>query len=288
MIGTQLVSPVKQKEWSWQAAANFILGGAGTGFYLLGVFNIIFERGKSAVTHPVSLGMLAPALMGLGFVLLITEAGRPSRGRYLLYHLQNAWISRETLAFVFFVPAVILDQLFPLPFFKAWAALSALVFMVSQGFIVYASRAIPAWNVFIIPLFFISSGLASGAGIMLILNSSGSRFAGDGPVLISLICTITNLVIWVLYLRWSRNVDFQSATKGLRRPLMKILTIVIGHIFPMLILLLFYIQPYFGAEKTLSGTLAMSSGLALVVGVIAQKTGIVLSAGYTRGVDLKF
>ena len=122
----------------------------------------------------------------------------------------------------------------------------------------------------------------------LLLAAFGMLPIGEGLVLISLICIIINLVIWFFYLRCSSGIDFRSATKVLRRPFMAFITIVLGHAFPILILLLFQILSYVGMEKTLPGTFAMVSGVAIIIGVTAQKGGIILSAGYIRRVVLKF
>ena len=287
-VETEVISATKQREWTWPAAANFILGGAGAGFYLLSFLNMVFERDLSLTAQPVLFGMLALLIMGLGFVFLITEAGRPFRGRYLLCHLQTAWISRETLAITFFAPAVLLDQFLPHPFFKTWAALAALAFMITQGFIVYSSRAVPTWNVSIMPLFFISSGLTSGSGMALLLAAHGMLPIGGALVLISLLCVIFNLIIWFLYLRCSSAFDFRSATQALNRPFMTFIIIVLGHAFPILILLLFQILSFLGMEEALPGTIVMASGIAVIIGVAAQKAGIILSAGITRKVVLKF
>jgi formate-dependent nitrite reductase membrane component NrfD len=202
--------------------------------------------------------------------------------------LQSAWISRETLAFAFFVPAVVFDQLLPHPVFKTWAALSALAFMIIQGFIVSSSRAVPTWNVSIMPLFFLSSGLVSGSGIVLLLAASGRLSIGGNFVLISLIFTIINLLIWIFYLRWSIAADFQSETEALRRPFMIFIVIILGHAFPILILLLFQIRLFIGIGQTIPGTFAMTSGLAIITGITAQKAGIVLLSGYIRKIVLKF
>ena len=288
MTGIQLIAPTKQGEWALPATANFVLGGAGTGFYLVSVLNIILWRGMSAMVHPVLFGMWAPVLMGLGFVFLAAEAGRPSRGRHLLGHLRSAWISRETLAFAFFAPAVILDNFFPHLVFKVCAGVSALFFMAAQGFILYSSRAIPAWNVSIMPLFFLSSGFVSGAGLVLLLAASGRLLLGDGFMLFSLICVIINLVIWICYLRRSNDVDFQLGTRALRHPSKMFVTIVFGHVVSILILFLFQIQTYIGLESSFPHALITISGIAIIIGVAAQKIGIILSAGYAGEVVLKF
>jgi hypothetical protein len=125
-------------------------------------------------------------------------------------------------------------------------------------------------------------------GELLAVLHEGMLPIGGGLVLISLICTIINLIIWIFYLQWSSAIGFQSATEALRRPFMIFIIIALGHAFPILLLLLFQIQLYIGMEKTFSGTFAMVSGLAVIVGVTAQKAGIVLSSGYIRKIALKF
>jgi formate-dependent nitrite reductase membrane component NrfD len=287
MIETLVISPTKQREWTWPAVANFTLGGAGAGFYLMCFLNMFFSREMSVITQPVSFGLLAPVLMGLGFVFLTAEAGRPSRGRYLLCRFQSAWISRETLSFCFFALAVILDRFFPHLIFKALAGLSALFFIVAQGFILYSSRAVPTWNVPIIPFFFITSGFSSGVGVVLILAASGNLFMGNGFVLLSLICAIINLGIWFFYMRWPDADDFQSATKVLRRPSRTFFTIVFGHAISILILFLFQIRPYIGMKHPFQSILLAISGFAVIIAVAAQKAGIVLSSGFTGKISLR-
>ena len=287
IIETLVISPTKQREWTWPAVANFILGGAGAGFYLMSFLNMFFGREMSLITQPVSFGMLAPVLMGLGIVFLTAEAGRPSRGRYLLRRFQSAWISRETLSFCFFTLAVILDQFFPHLIFKALAGLSALFFMVAQGFILYSSRAVPVWNVSIVPFFFISSGFLSGAGVVLILAASGSLVMSNGFVLFSLIFAMINLGVWFIFLRCSNTADFQSATKALRYPSKLFFTIIPFHMFSILILILFQIRTYIGPNAPFPGTLVTISGLAVIIAVAAQKAGIVLSSGFTGKISLR-
>ena len=161
-----------------------------------------------------------------------------------------------------------------------------LSFIVSQGFIVFSARAIPAWNVSIMPFFFVSSSFASGAGVALILAASERLLISYSLVLFSLIFAIINLVIWFFYLRCSSATDFQSATMPLRRPSMMFFTIVFGHAFSILILFLFQIRSHIGMESSFPYTLITISGLAIIIGVAAQKAGVVLSAGYTRKIVL--
>ena len=287
MADIELIAPTKQKEWGWPAAANFTLGGAGTGFYLFTFLTMIFKNPNSALNDPIPYWMIGPVLVVSGFLCLIIEAGRPLRSPYLFRHLGKAWISKEILAFTFFAPAVILDHFFPHLIFKACAALSALFFMVAQGFILYSSRAIPAWNLSIMPLFFLSSGFASGAGLALLLAASGMLVIEGGLVMLSITCVIWNLIIWLFYMRWSSAIDFRSATEALCRSFMMFFTIVFGHAFPILILLLLQIRPFPEMGAMLQIAFVMVSGLAIITGVTAQKAGMVLLSGFTGKVTLR-
>ena len=287
MADIELIAPTKQKEWGWPAAANFTLSGGGTGFYLFIFLTMIFENPNSALNDPIPYWMVAPVLVVFGFLCLIIEAGRPLRSFYLFRRLAKAWISREILAFAFFVLTVILDHFFPHLIFRVCAASSSLFFMVAQGFILYSSRAIPVWNLSIIPLFFLSSGLASGAGLALLFASSGRSVIEGGLQLLSMACIIWNLIVWLFYLRWSNTVDFQSATKALYRPFMIFFIIVFGHAMPILILLLLRIRSFPDVGAMPEGVFTMVSGLAIITGVIAQKASIVLSSGFTGKVILR-
>jgi DMSO reductase anchor subunit len=288
-VGDQeVISPTKQSEWAWPAVANFILGGAGSGFYLLSVATRVLESGRTPMVPSVTFGLLAPALVGFGFLFLAIEAGRPFRGCYLFGSLKSAWISREALAFTIFVPAVVLDHFFPHSVFKMFATLSALIFMITQGFIVYSARAIPAWNVFIMPLFFFSSGLATGSGLALFLAATGGMTLEGGLVMLSLISIMLNLSVWLFYLHWSSARDFRSATKPLSHPLMVLVTIALGHMLPILLLLLLKYQALTGMRIIFPCILMAISGLSVLIGVSAQKIGVILFSGYHMRICLRF
>ena len=287
MVEIELIAPIKQKEWGWPAAANFILGGAGAGFYIFTFLTMIFKNPNSALNYPLSYWMIGPVLVVTGFLCLIIDTGRPLRSFYIFRHFAKAWISKEILAFSFFAPAVIFDYFFPNLILKSCAVSSSLFFMVAQGFILYSSRAIPAWNLSIMPLFFLSSGFASGAGLTLILAASGRIVIEAGLVLLSLACVIWNLIVWLFYLRWFRAIYFQLAGETLCRPIKMFLAIVLGHVLPIVMLLLLQVQllPEIGMMP--QGVFAMISGLAIVTGVTVQKAGIVLLSGFTVKVTLR-
>lgn len=282
----ELIRPIKQTVWRWPAVANFTLGGMGTGFYLLGLLVVALYDGDvpQSIAFNAVFKLLGPALASLGFLALTTEAGRPLRGHHLFRHLRRSWMSREALAGAIFIPAAVADWLLPHPALRALATLGAVGLLVSQGFIVYRARGVTAWNVSLMPLFFVTSGLASGGGLVLLppLNEPALR---RGFVAIELILIVLNLMVWFLYLRRSDE-TFLRATKNLRRPNAVILTIGMGHLLPALLLTLVWVIPDPNAGGGLRVVAAAVAGLAVIVGGVLQKAGIILEAGYLRPIVL--
>ena len=286
MQNIELIPPRTQKIWHWPAVANLVLSGAGTGFYLLIFIDAFLYGNAFAASKPLPFGLVAPVIVSLGFFTLTLEAGRPFRGQYLFRHLRHSWISREVLAFAIFVPAAFFDWLFPNPILRALSFLSALGLMITQGFIVYRTKAITSWNVPIIPIYFISSGLASATGLALLIGILVKIPVVRGLPTIAIVCVIANLVVWILYLYRSRSIDFRLATGKLRRPLALITTVGLGHVIP-LILLLYLTKTHAETGAKFSYIFAVLSGLAIFSGVTLQKNAIILKSAYIRGINLR-
>jgi len=281
----ELLPAEQQEAWRWQAAVNFILVGAGTGFYLFSFLVTVFEDTPFAMSKPISYGLLAPILVTMGFLTLTTEAGRPSRGIYLFRNIRHAWLSRETFFFSVFVPIAILDLFIPNLVFRALSIASALALMSSQGSILYQIRAITTWNVLLVPVFFISSGLASGGGVFLLIGGlTGS------PLILSAIITVmaalsANLAIWFLYLNWIPSITFRAAIERLRRPFAMITIVGLGHILPLTLLTILVM---FGkAESKWTIYVETVMGMAVLFGVILQKKALVLRASNMKAIIIE-
>jgi len=282
----QLVQTEKQKVWGWLAVANFALGGAATGFYLLSFLIAILRDGGPGDYEPVAFQLLAPVLVGAGFVSLITEARRPERSHYLFCHIRGSWISVEILAGAIFIPAAVIHWLYPHPVLWVMAAVAAMGLMISQGFIVYLGRALTAWNVPLMPLVFVTSGFATGSGLLLLVAPDQLTVRGV-PAMVVLVCMVLNVAVWLLYLNWSNDRTFRDATKALRHPGTLILTVGVGHLLPVLLLLSFLMGPEVDTGSEFLYIATALSGLAMVAVGVGQKAGIILAAGYTRGIALR-
>lgn len=280
----EFIQPRKQTIWGWPALINFFLGGMAAGFYILSIFVTLLQSGVAGVAQPAAFKWIAPILAGLGLAVLSIEAGRPLRSIYLLKHLGRSWMSRETLAGLIFIPLAMLDALFSHPLLWGLAVIGAAAFMVSQGFILYRARAITAWNMSLMPLLFVTMGLAAGSGLWLLFLP-----LSEGPVLvpaiITFVCVALDLIVWTLYLRWSGGPDFQQVTKALRRPRSLAVTVGLGHLFPMVLLLWVMLPENLMTSGWQNGGIILAA-VAIIAGGLAQKSGIVITVSYLRGIVL--
>ena len=285
----QIIQPKIQKIWGWPAVINFILGGMAAGFYLLSIFMAFLQGGILGISQPATFKNLAPLMVCLGLLALTTEAGRPLRSLYLFRHMRRSWMSSETLACAVFILSALLDWFFPHMYFSSVSVIAAIGLLVSQGAIVYRACAVTAWNVPMIPLLFVTSGFATGAGLLLLMVAVGKISLVRDIVVIALICVILNLVVWLLYLYRYNDKEFQKSTEAMRRPSTLIITAGIGHMLPLLLMLLCLLLIVLGldiGDKHQDITAAIA-GLAIIVGGASQKSGIILQCGYLRGVVLK-
>jgi DMSO reductase anchor subunit len=287
MVSLPIEKPVKQRNWRLPAAANFIIGGSGAGLYLFSCIQTLMMFGSVFVSKPLPFGLIPPILIGFGFLFLGFEAGRPLRGCYLFGHLHQSWISREAFAGFIFIPSAIWDYFFPYPALRVLAIMSALGYLISQGFIVYRARAIAAWNMPIIPVVFVSAGLVSGYGLFIILTAPETTGSNETILLFGLIFLIFNLSIWLVYLWQLSSTDLFSVTMTLRQPFSLTLTIGFGHIIPLVLLLFLIVQKNTIAPIYLS-TMIVLCGLLLIIGNISQKTCIMLSTGYFRIIAFRY
>ncbi len=198
--GMEAVSPQLQRHWDWRAAANFILGGAGTGLYVATML--------AGLSGPIlwPLVFLSLAMVATGLTCVWAEIGRPWRFLNVFRNPRTSWMSREALL--------------ALPFFAlgglAWlagvtgqaqaAALAlglagvpfALAFLYAQGRILRAAKGIPVWRRPETPALIVATGLCEGAGLWAALGAAWRGEPGwSAPVLALLV--LLRLVAWRRY-----------------------------------------------------------------------------------------
>lgn len=285
-IDVTLVKAQRQQVWGKLAVINFAFGSAGAGLYLLSVW---FQMLAPKVSVLPSLGPIRLAACGsvcLGLFAVAGEAGRPGRSRFLLSNVRHSWMSRESLAAILFVPMAVLTSFVYSALMVGLAAGAASLFIISQGFILYRARAIPAWNLPTLPAAFVSSAFAAGSGLLLIVSQTTGTATANTAVLVTVLaCSAADLSLWSMYL-FPPQIDelARSATQSLRKKNSVFWTIILGRVIPTLIVLLALLGPDQRPFPRWSLTIA---GLALFVGSWAQKTQIIRAAGYLVPIRLQ-
>ena len=285
MAYLELAPPKRQRAWGWPAVVNLTLGGAGSGLYLIGTFVDFWGDKWSVEAQLIPFQILALLFVCVGFLSVAIEAGRPMRAFRLVANLGGSWMSIESFSGAIFLFFGIGAQFFPHFFLDVMAALAALVFITSQGMMVFRAKALEAWNNWFIPVLFVTSGFVTASGLVL-LNTRDYFWLTSFPMVFILFITILNLFIWVAYL-WCRGDHFKKAVSFLRHPVILLLIVGIGHLVPMFFLLAMHV--FTGVENVtiMPVFFHIVSGMMLIIGGVGQKIGIVLAAGFLRPIFLK-
>ncbi len=262
-------APWHQTNWDARAAGNFIGGGSGTGLVL---FAALAAAAGMDYRAAVALGL---ALVALGLTCVWLEIGKPWRALHVFFHPQTSWMSREAMI----APVLFAAGLAALAFGGAWtwlAALFGMAFLYAQGRILQAAKGIPAWRQGRIVPLIVTTGLAEGAGWMLLLAAAGGlslrAFAAAGFLLL-----LSRVVAWRSYLN-------QLAATGAPVKTLQVYGrfdkpfLFAGNLLPALLLATAALggSPWFAA---LGGLIAALAGWAL-------KYVIVTRAAYNQGFAL--
>lgn len=280
--GAVLVGPRRQETWGLAVGANFSLGGLGAGLYLVASFlAAVFGRPGSSGIAPNWYKLLATGLVGLGFLSLVAEAGRPERARFLLAHLRRSWMSRESLAGALFVTATLLDWAVPHPALWFLATMGALGLVVSHGFILYRAEGVAGWNDVGIPSLFVASALAAGGGLLSVI--AAARGEPAPPLYVTtVVCLAISLLTWLSYLGRASRSGGGRVSRRLRRLPIHVAVVGMGHVLPMLLL-----GVALATMGWVSLALAALAGVLAVLGGAAEKLVLVAGVGYLRPIVIR-
>jgi phenylacetyl-CoA:acceptor oxidoreductase subunit 1 len=285
--------PTLQTSWHGLAVSNFFFGTAGTGLYLLSTLLspsgvrqaplLDWSRSAPMWTAPAEgwpalsqwAGLFGPLLVAIGLLSVAAEAGRPLRGFNVLRNLRRSWMARESaFAMLFMLLALGEVSLWPHPALKWTATVAGLGVTLSQGLILSKAKGVPAWNVRIMPLLFVSSGALAGAGILLLFASATGSSAGKlWLVPLGLGLCLADWAVWHLYLATPpKTATFSDAVAVLRRPAYSWSIVGLGHGVPALLLALAW-----GGAGDWALLLA---GTAILAGALMAKFALVRKAGF--------
>lgn len=271
----ELLHAERQTLWGRLAVANFFLGGAGAGAYVVGA--VLSQFAPSPIFALAS--VLGPVLVIVGLLCVAVEAGRPLRGAKVLRMVQSSWMSRELWAGGAFVACAALDLFHPLLGWRVVAASAALLLALAQGVILSRAKGVSAWCVPLMPSLFLISALVSGAGILslaLPLLGAGGRGGALEGWLAGLV--VLSALVWAGYLTWPGDLAFQRATASFRAPGTVAGVFGLGHLLPLFLLALGLRDPSF--------VWAVLAGALVLQGQLQAKAWLVLKAGELRPVTI--
>jgi phenylacetyl-CoA:acceptor oxidoreductase 26-kDa subunit len=183
--------PWQQRHWDWRAAGNFICGGAGSGLIVCAALS----------AAPVGWLLAGAALVGVGLSSVWLEIGRPWRALHVYLNPRTSWMTREAMVALALFTAVAAAWL-GVPLAGAAAPLLALGFVFCQGRMLRAAKGIPAWREpRIVPLI-VATGLAEGAGLLL-LSMAFTRMASAPQWLLFALALLAR---WLLWAPWRQRI----------------------------------------------------------------------------------
>ena len=202
-----------QDLWGINHATWFLCMGLGSALFLN---RLLFGIDVGEVLGLPLADVLGLILVGFGGLVLIASLGRPFRIFGALRNPRSSWISRGAIADFLFL---LLAGLLLLPYLAvggsrplrwlpwapgtlwegllAWAAGAAAVFIIIYpGLVLAVLRPIPFWNTSLIPLQYLTSAFATGAGIAYLLGCPASA---RPPAQVALVSILSTLVISVIH-----------------------------------------------------------------------------------------
>ncbi len=195
----------KQHVWGWLALGNFLIGGAGGGLYITAYAIELYSKASNLKL----LYILSIALVIAGLLCVMAEAGRPRRAAGVIRNLRTSWMSREALFASGLILFAAIDIILPNMLFRTLAWVSALGYVLCQGFMLAACKKIPAWNTPATAPLFITLSIAAGAAITCIASPEAKL-----PILIATALSAAALLIGTSYVAWPGATEyFRQALK---------------------------------------------------------------------------
>ncbi len=308
-MGIEPIPPIRnvrflrpQKEWKEIIAAYLYLAGMGAGSYVIGtllnwfahpsrvlsIWGLPFDFAKAAI-------LWGPVLVAIGAPFLILDLGIKRRFLYACLNPRTSWVARGFLILsVFIVFGLVLLAKSVLPFkwlhaestFWTTAEVITIAFAFATalytGILLKATKSIPLWNTYLLPLLFLVSALSTGS-MAIILSTLGtgllSNDSGALKVLMrgeQILVVIEGIVLYFfLFKRYRAAEQGKDSVRLLLFGEMKLIfwggIVLVGFVFPMILE---------GIASFSHGnvTLIFTAGLLLLCGGFFLRLGV-LSAG---------
>jgi formate-dependent nitrite reductase membrane component NrfD len=299
-----------QEHWGWIIAIYLYLAGMGAGSYIIGTVMNWFVHPSSIVTiwgqpfDPAKAALLwGPILVAIGAPFLILDLGIKKRFLYACLNPRTSWVARGFIILsIFIILGLVLLGKSALPFGWLHAAsglwlipeVIALAFAFGTalytGILLKATKSIPLWNTYFLPLLFLVSALSTGSMAIILSTLGSGLFNQDTTALKVLMGGEQILVVIegiVLYLYLSRSYRASEQGKDSVRLLLfgekKFIfwggIVLLGFIFP-------FVLEGIAALSHGNVWLIFSSGVILLCGGFFLRLGV-LSAGIKEQIPMQ-
>ena len=289
-----------QEHWGWIIALYLYLAGMGAGSYIIGAIIHWFINPSRVVfiwglpLDPAKAAILwGPILVAIGAPFLILDLGIKKRFLYACLNPRTSWVARGFLILsIFIVFGLVLFAKSILRFewlhpeSALWHIPEVITFAFAFGTAIYtgillkATKSIPLWNTYLLPLLFLVSALSTGSMAIILSTLGTGLFSHDAGALKVLISGEQILVVIegiVLYLYLSRSYRASEQGKDSVRLLLfgekKLIfwggIVLLGFIFPVI---LENIASFFPGNALLifiAGILLLFGGFFLRLGVLS-------------------
>lgn len=303
--------PKPQRHWGWIIAIYLYLAGMGAGSFIIGLilnwskepskiikipaFFIPFDFGKSII-------LWGPILVAIGAPFLILDLGIKKRFIYACLNPKTSWVARGFLilsAFIILGLLTLAISIFPsfglgefkvfLRFLEIISFLLAFATALYTGVLLKATRSVPLWNTYLLPLLFLISALSTGSMSIILSTLGGGLLTTDTSAFriltkVEQLFVIAEALVLYLYLFKTYKTKEQGKDSvrlllfGEKRLLFWGGIIGLGLVFPFILEMVYHLSP----EKS---WLIVASGIILLCGGFFLRFGL-LSAGIKEKIPM--
>jgi len=259
----------RQTFWDLRAAANFVLGGFGSGLAVMAWAASVIGALPASLLPEIF--VIAALIMTVGLAAVFLEIGRKARFLLALRRPQSSWMTREIYAVAVFFGGLLLDFAWPQAWLHLVVAAAALAFLFCQARILHAGRGIPAWRVPLMPWMLMATGLLEGAALLTLLTVLWEPGTVLGATVgFGIEFALLNAILWHQY----RSTAKSQGIKPLARAVLAAITPWlhgVGHAAPLVFFILAFMNEGHAATwAVLAAVCALAGGALWKIAVITR------------------
>jgi formate-dependent nitrite reductase membrane component NrfD len=304
-----------QEEWKGIIAIYLYLAGMGSGSFIIGALLHwfgIFSNGPEIPSihlfgYPVNLTEVpifwGPIMVAIGAPFLILDLGIKRRFMYACLNPRTSWVARGFLilsTFILFGLVLLAKSILAFDWLHAesalWVIPEVIAFLFAFGTAIYtgillkATRSVPLWNTYLLPLLFLVSALSTGSMAIILSTLGTGLFSHDAGALRILtgaeqiLVLIEGIVLYLYLFRSYRTTEqgkdsVRLLLSGEKRLIFWGGIVLLGFIFPII---LENMASFFHGNMTL----LFAAGLVMLCGGFFLRLGV-LTAGIKERIPMQ-